>query len=185
MTITIGEICTIKYGVHAQPSENGSIPYLMVRQFDAFGCLENENLTFVEPDSKLSDHFLNDGDVLFVGKGNRLFAWCYKSKLGPYIPSSIFFVLKPEKEIILPDYLAIFLNSVKSKSALLQLGGGTNILSIRKSELSALEILIPSIEKQRTIVTVAGLHQKDLAITQQLLNLKQQTFNGILSKLVK
>lgn len=178
-------VCNIKYGVHVQPSEKGNIPYLMVRQFDALGSLESVKSDLVELDLKSQDHLLQDGDVLFVGKGNRLFAWCYRKYLGPYIASSIFFILRPNQDIIYPEYLATFLNTVQSKSALQQLGGGTNILSIRKPELEAFEIQVPSLEKQRTIAALAQLHQEEIAITRKILALKQDAFSGILSKLVK
>ena len=98
MKIAINEICEIRFGFYSQPVAGGTVPYVQVRQFDDQGMLMAEASDFVLLDQKSEPHLLKDGDVLFVGKGNRLFAWCYRDTAGPYIASSIFFVLRLKKK---------------------------------------------------------------------------------------
>lgn len=127
---------------------------------------------------------LQDGDVLFVGKGNRLFAWCYRKREGPVIASSIFFVLRPEQQLIYPEYLTAILNAPQSKAAFQKIGSGTNILSIRKSELGAFQIPILPLEQQKKVASLSGLHQKQIALTQELINQQQDLYTAIISKLI-
>lgn len=185
MKSTINNICEIRFGFYSQPVEGGNIPYVQVRQFDDQGRLMAEANDFIVLDQKSESHLLQDGDVLFVGKGNRLFAWCYRDAFGPYIASSIFFVLRPKKKIIYPEYLAVILNAPQTKAALLQIGSGTNIFSLRKSELGAFEIPLPLLEKQKKVAALTDLHQKEIELTQQLLKQKKNLYAGFISNIVK
>ena len=185
MKSTINEISDIRFGFYSQPVEGGNIPYVQVRQFDDQGMLMAEANDFVVLDQKSESHLLKDGDVLFVGKGNRLFAWCYRDTDGPYIASSIFFVLRPERKLIYPEYLAAILNAPQTKAALLQVGSGTNIFSLRKSELGAFQIPVLAMEDQRRVASIAGLHQKKTVLLQELIAQNQNLYSTIISKLIK
>jgi restriction endonuclease S subunit len=180
----ISHIADIRFGYYSRTEESEGIPYLQVRQFDEYGMLNALPDEFVEPDQKSDQQLLKDGDVLFVGKGNRLFAWCYRESYGPYIASSIFFVLRTNQEIIYPEYLTAVLNTPQTKAVFQQIGSGTNIFSIRKSELGAFEIPVPSLEKQQKIATLSDLHQKEISLIQHLLDQKRYLYTAIISKLL-
>ena len=184
MKTAINLISNIRFGFYTQPEASGQIPYLQVRQFDEQGNLKDEANEFVKSDSKSEQQLLSDGDVLFVGKGNRLFAWCYRESAGPYIASSIFFVLQPNQKLIYPEYLTAILNAPQTKAAFLQLGAGTNIFSIRKSELGAVEIPILPLDTQKRIASLAVLHQKQILLSQKLIAQKQNLYTTIISKLI-
>lgn len=184
MKSTINQICRIQFGFYSQPEDNGNVPYIQVRQFNDDGILKEENIDSVKLDEKSESHLLKDGDVLFVGKGNRLFSWCYRESFGPCIASSIFFVLRPNKKIIYPEYLTTYLNAPQTKAALTQIGSGTNIFSIRKSELGAFQIPVLEIEDQKRVASLAELHQKKNSLLQELIVQNQNLYSAIISKLI-
>ncbi|MFD2144324.1 hypothetical protein [Mucilaginibacter antarcticus] len=126
-----------------------------------------------------------DGDVLFVGKGSRLFAWCYSAGVGPAIASSIFYVLRTDRAKIDPQYLAVILNLQQSKSTFNQMSAGTSIFSIRKSELGAFKVPLLPIKEQLAIANLSKLHQQEMKLTNQLISQKQNLYTGIISKLIK
>lgn len=180
----IASVCNIRFGLYAEPSPTGTAGYLQVRQFTDDGKLTNETDEFLDVDDKVKPHLLVDGDVLFVGKGNRLFSWRYHNT-GTSVASSIFFVLQPDKNILSPDYLVALLNAPQSKAAFQQLGSGTNIYSIRKSELGAFEIPLPPMYQQMRIAALAKLHQQEIELSQKLLSQKQKLYSAIISKIIK
>lgn len=182
---SISEVADIRFGFYSQPAAAGDVPYVQVRQFNDQGMLMAEADDYVVLDQKSEQHLLKDGDVLFVGKGNRLFAWCYREAAGPYIASSIFFVLRPDQEIVYPEYLTAVLNAPQTKAAFSQIGSGTNIFSLRKSELGAFQIPLLPIEQQKRIAALAALHQQEVKIAQQLIGQKQNLYSAIISKLIK
>ncbi len=179
------DVCDIRFGYHATPSPVGAIPYLQIRHFNEDGHLAYQPLEMIDLDEKSHAHLLQEGDVLFVGKGNRLFAWQYDSTLGPLVASSTFFVLRADKTKVLPSYLTTILNDPAIKAHLQHLGAGTNIFSIRKSELGAVEIPIPPMDRQEKISAMADLYQEEVRLAQHVLEQKQLLFKGVLSSLLK
>jgi hypothetical protein len=78
-------------------------------------------------------------DFLVLGKDNST----------PTVASSSFFVLRPNTNKVDPEYLTAILNATQTKAVFQQIGGGTNIFSIRKSELGALQLPLPSMQQQK------------------------------------
>lgn len=183
--VHLSSISDIRFGLYAQPESSGSVAYLQVRQFTDDGRFSVKTDEYINLDDRSESHLLKEGDVLFVGKGNRLFAWCYHHTDQPAVASSIFFVLRPDVKLINPDYLAAILNAPPIKATFQQIGSGTNIFSIRKSELAAFEIPLPSLQQQKRIADMTKLHQDEIELAQQLITQKQNLYTAILSKLVK
>lgn len=183
--VNVASVSDIRFGLYVKPKPSGSTAYLQVNQFSDDGRITVEAGEFINLDKKAEPHLLNEGDVLFVGKGNRLFSWCYHETGQPAVASSIFFVLRPDLNVVHPDYLATILNAPSSKKAFLQMGSGTSIFSIRKSELGAFQIPLPSLRQQKRVAALAELHQKEIALAQQLITQKQNLYTAIISKLIK
>src|SRR5690606_667205 len=128
---------------------------------------------------KSKNHLLEEGDVLFVGKGMRNFAWKYSADIGKAIASSIFFVIKPKPEFVDSGYLVTIFNSTKYQSFFQSLGAGSSIPSIRKNELEAVEIPLPSLEIQKKIATLNTLHQAELGLLGRLIDGKNKLFQAV------
>jgi restriction endonuclease S subunit len=182
---SVADISNIRFGLYSQPVRNGTVAYIQVRQFNDDGIQIATADEYINIDTKNEMHLLQEGDVLFVGKGSRLFAWCYNEVEGPAVASSIFFVLTPDQKQIYPQYLAAILNAPQTKAAFLHLGSGTNIFSIRKSELAAYQIPLLPMHQQKKIAALAGLHQKEVELAQKLIAQKQNLYTAIISKLIK
>lgn len=182
---SVSNVSDIRFGLYAQPEPSGSTAYFQVRQFSDDGRLTAQADEYINIDKKTEPHLLTEGDVLFVGKGNRLFSWCYSQRDQPAVASSIFFVLRPDQFVIYPEYLAAILNAPQSKATFQQIGGGTNIFSIRKSELGAFEIPLPPMQQQKRIAALAALHQQEVELSQKLIAEKQNLYTAIISKLIK
>lgn len=185
MYTPIATISDIRIGFPGQPEAEGNIPFLQLRQFDNEGNLIAGANDFIKLDEKSQPHLLREGDVLFVGKGFRLLAWCYSNDDTPTVASSSFFVLRPNKNKIHPGYLAAFLNAPQTQASLKQLGGGTNIFSIRKSELGAFQIPLLPMDRQKKVAALATLHQQQIQLAKELIEQKQNLYRAIISKLIK
>ena len=100
------------------------------------------------------------------------------------LPPPFFLCSRPDKAIVCPEYLAAILNAPQSKAIFRQIGGGTSIFSIRTSELAAFEIPLPSMEQQKRIASLAGLHRQDIDLMHKLIAQKQDLYTAIISKLI-
>ena len=184
MKTELKHIAKIQTGVFAKPVAKGEIAYLQPKYFDERGML-TVNL---EPDLNSVDisikHILKQGDVIFAAKGSKNFAARFDLEDMPAAASTSFFVVRIFDKNILPEYLTWYLNQQTTMKYLKSFARGTSIASISKEVLNDLEIIIPSLEKQRLIYTIDDLRSKERQITMKLLSLKQalnqqQLYNAI------
>lgn len=182
--VNLKEIAQIQFGLYAKPEEEGNVTYLQAKHFDDLGNSIGEPDTFIQLNQKNEAHLLNDGDIILVGKGSRNFAWTYHKSFGPAIPSSIFFVIKANKDKVIPEFLTTIFNMTRTQAHFQTLGAGSSIPSIRKSELEALPITLPSIEEQEKIVAIKQLHNLDMKISNQIIMKKQKAYQALINQLI-
>lgn len=178
-------IANIKFGLYVKPLDNGFAKYLQAKNFDDFGNLQNDIDAFVNIDNKNESHLLEDGDVLFVGKGFRNFAWTYNKSIGPAIASSIFYVIRPNKLKANPNYITTLFNSQKYQNQFQSMGAGSSIPSIRKGELESIMIEMPKIEIQNKVAYISALHSEEIKLSNQIIKHKKALFQGAINKIIK
>jgi len=107
-------------------------------------CIETE-LTGKKPPDRLAP-----GDILFAARGSNNYAalvddhaLSIKAVAAPH-----FFVIRPQRETLLPEYLTWFLNQAPCQRYFEREAEGTAAKSIRRSALEATPIAVPSLEKQ-------------------------------------
>lgn len=191
MRYFIKDISTVRSGVHFRSKienvQSGSVSVIQLRDVDDAGIIDKEHLfrTDALDDSKVD--FLNKGDVLFKAKSNRKVAAVFDDDMGPTVATVHYLVLKVKKKIILPEYLAWFLNHRKAQVYFGQNAEGSSVRSlsiIKKSLLERLEIDVPSIECQKKIVDVNQLYLEERNIEQELRRKKDLFIEEILLKKV-
>jgi restriction endonuclease S subunit len=170
----IKDITNIQTGLFAKPSDKGEVVYLQSKHFDENGKLLGELHPDLLANSISEKHLLKDGDVLFAAKGTKNFAAVYENQNPASVASTSFFVLRPTDNKILPEYLAWFLNHPATQKLIKDNARGTAIPSIRKTVLEDLEISIPSIEKQRTVIQLSALVRKENELRMNILQKRKQ-----------
>jgi len=181
----LGKIANIYYGPYCKAHTKGIIKYLNSGHFNDLLEPSLFEGSYVNAVNNPEKYLLKLNDVIVTGKGQRIFAWAYKSEYGEVIPSSLFFIIKikfPNK--INGEYLAAFLNSDKINHQLKSLSAGTSLPTIQKKELEQLPVFIPSMEKQSQIINLARLLDKDVALTSQLLEMKKAWKAGIINRII-
>ena len=133
----------------------------------------------------MTANLLQEGDILFAGKGFRFFATLYNVDFGKAVASSIFFVIRPDIKKVVPGYLASVINLPKNLLHFQQSGAGSSIPSIRKSELMDFTFNLIPFEQQHKIVALQELYIKDLELSENLIKQKQLLFQTALSKIIK
>lgn len=183
--VRVKDIADFNFGFHTSDVGNKGVMYLQARNFNENGKFLYNVEYFIHEHNVKEEQKLNDGDVLFVGKGMRFFAYRYKSEIGEAVASSIFYVLKVNMDLVLPDYLSCILNHSRSLKYFNSIGAGSSIPSIRKSELADFEIDLPSLQVQHKVVEMYDLHNKEIQLLEQLKEKKQMRFNQVINEITK
>ena len=181
----LGDIASFNFGYYGKATENDGVAYLHVRNFSENGDFLYNVENYISLSNVKKEMLLKQDDIIFVSKGMKFFAHKYDEDLGPSVASSIFYVIKVNTVVVLPDYLTCILSHPKSLIYFNSVSAGSSIPSIRKKELLDFEINIPSIEIQKKIVEINNLHKKQIAILEQLKQNKQILFNQLINKLNK
>jgi restriction endonuclease S subunit len=174
----------IQTGLFAKPDGVGQLVYLQSKHFDANGQLHAVLHPDLVADSISEKHLLKDGDVLFAAKGTKNFAAVFENHNEPSVASTSFFVIKQTDKKVLPQYLAWVLNNRTTQTLLKGQAIGTSIPSISKQVLENLEIAVPSIETQKSILKITKLRNKEKSLKQEIETLRdkqiqQQIINAI------
>ena len=144
--------------------------------------ISNEQLTITgSPQSILLDdinpsQLLAYGDILFMAKGNNNFAVMYQSDK-PAVTVSLFFIIRPKRDKIDPEYLTWYLNSPSAQAYFHERRLGASVGNIRKDALESLEIELPPLERQMQIAKLNALLREEKALTNQYLEKKEVLMN--------
>ncbi|MBP7041053.1 MAG: hypothetical protein KBA92_08920 [Anaerolineaceae bacterium] len=122
---------------------------------------------------------------MFLAKGQDNFA-CPVSRVTYHVlAANSFYILRPNKATILPDYLAWWLNQTPAQEYIKLNRSGSSLPFLSVSALSHLEIPVPDFEVQRKISELELLRKKeadliDLYLTKKLALIKTVCLNAII-----
>lgn len=165
MKISLGDISEIQVGyqsregIRAHPS--GSHFLLQARDFTNLHQIDWSNLTRFTPAGSTTKSEIQPGDVLFLAKGQDNFACPVTHVTDHVLAANSFYILRPNKATILPEYLAWWLNQTPAQEYIRLNRSGSSLPFLSVSALSHLEVPIPSIEMQRKIGELELLRKKE------------------------
>ncbi len=187
MRVALKHIAFIQTGVFAKPVKEGQIVYLQSKHFDENGILRSSLYPDLKSESIPEKHLLQNGDIIYAAKGTKNFAALFESKNQPAVASTSFFVIRLNEDFrdkALPEYLMWYLNSASSQNYLKSKAVGSSIVSISKSVIDELELSIPDMDTQKTILIITHLRNAERKLQQQIESLRekqiqQQIINAI------
>ena len=114
---------------------------------------------------------VQQGDVLFAPRSNRVSAIAIGSEASDRytIASSHFYILRPNANQLQAGYLAWLLNHPQTRRWLATENRGTHLPFVPLSALLQLEVPLPPLDVQTTIVQVDTLRRREHDLTQALL----------------
>lgn len=178
-------LCKLNFGQHVKSGQDKDIQFLQVKNFTDDGVFLNNVENFVSSSEIKNSSLLKQNDILFVGKGLKFFAYLFQESTGKAIASSVFYVIKVNEELVLPEYIVCILNQPKSIAYFLGASAGSSIPSIRKKELLDFEIPLLSLEEQEDVVNMYKLHLQQQAVLASLKEKKQKLFNQTINQLTE
>ncbi len=182
----IQDIAIIRSGAYIKEVPEGKVCCLQVSDFNR---VEGEFLLpkpTLELDSKIENHLLLDGDLVFAAKGTSNFCTVFDERMGKAVASSSFLVIRIiDRAIIAPDYLCWILNREDSLAFFKVNAIGTSIPSIGKTLVEDYEISIPLMKIQQKIVEVARLQRQEQKLYLQISDLRNKLTQHQLIEITK
>lgn len=179
------DVCTIHTGYTArgrlEPIAAGGVLAIQLRDISSEGHIDPERLTRVQLEDLADRYFVRAGDVVFRSRGDRNTASALDARLQePALAVLPLMVLRPNLEVVTPEYLAWAINQPPAQRHFDAAARGTNIRMIPRSSLDNLELDVPDIETQEKIVAVDALAERERLLSQLAAETRRQMISLIL-----
>ena len=179
--LKLKDIANVLSGVYLRPSPSGEIAYLQVSDLQASPSEKTTlKVDFVQ---KLSRYLLQKGDILFAGKGTKYLCQTFNLDIRA-VPSTTLYIIRPNRERVLPEYLCWFLNLPQTESLVRATQVGSSIPLIHKSSLEELEIPVPDLNIQSRTLEISSLQQRERQLLETIAEKRALITNQILYKLI-
>lgn len=181
----LADVCIIHTGYTArgrlEPMAAGGVLAIQLRDISSEGHIDPERLARVQLEDLADRYFVRAGDVVFRSRGDRNTASALDERLQePALAVLPLMVLRPNVEVVTPEYLAWAINQPPAQRHFDATARGTNIRMIPRSSLDHLELDVPDIETQQKIVAVDALAERERALSQLAAETRRQMISLLL-----
>lgn len=166
-----------------EPDPMGTHRVIQIRDFDDGLNLQVAGLYAVTPKGDPTRYAVSQGDVLFLSRGHRNYAMPIRDILENTIAASYFFILRIKTKRVLPEYLAWYINQAPAQEYLhIMARQGTHMPLIPLSAFGDLEVELPGMGTQKTIVEIGRLLEKEKELIKELQEKRSQFIKSICLK---
>ncbi|EJS03868.1 restriction endonuclease subunit S [Bacillus cereus] len=188
----LGDIAKIKTGLvlsrkKAEVNYNAKAKYKLItlKNITDDGFIDNDTYEeFVSNDELDNQYFTKEGDVLIRLSHPNTAVFIEEQHSGLLIPS-YFAIIKVDQKKFLPEYIAWYLNSVIVKKELERSQSGSRIPSTNQNVLKTLPVVWTTLSKQKALIELKRIHQKEKKLYKELIKEKELLFQGISQQILK
>lgn len=184
----IKEFCNIKMGysfrerlVHVP---DGDVKVIQPKNISENGVLSFGGENPLKTDASASKQ-LKPGDVLLVSRGRFAATVFNLCEPGPWIVPSSIIILSIKDESVLPEYVALFFNSVNGQNLFRRHGETTTVPFISVGNLANMDIPVPILKKQRALIDYETTNREYERLSNRKLELQKQILGHELTKAEK
>jgi len=189
MKSRIKDIADIQIGYQSrgqiEPDPKGIYRIIQIKDFNKTRQLNTESLYSFKPDRDPERYLVNKGDILFLSRGQRNFAWANPHDLKNTVAANYFFILKPKISEILSEYIAWYLNQPLSQLVFRSQIRGSHIPIITKSDFEMLDIEIPPLNIQESVIKLEDLLSQEKDISVKIIERRKNLIHGICMRKIK
>jgi restriction endonuclease S subunit len=175
----------VGYSIRTRGSslDGGPVRAVQPRNIEAGPVINLTHTDYINPKRLDPAQLLRDGDLVFRTRGSSFNAACYADDGKATIAAAPLVVIRPKADTLNSRYLQWFLNhSPVAQAALTRKSAGAVIAAIRLSDVAALEVPVPPVATQATIVRAAELVERERAILDRLGELTEIRGHGALAE---
>lgn len=190
--IKLGFIADIRMGATlrgrdaTRPVPNGRFRLVRIGDLSQDGQWITDQFDRISPGESISPELLlRPGDVLFPNRGARTTACVFRFGYEDALAGAQFFLLRPDAQILLPEYLAWYLRSQEAARHFDERRTGTHVKIIQREALTELNMPLPPLKVQGQIVELSRLQVIERDLFAEIAELKTRLLNRQLIQTAK
>ncbi len=141
---------------------------IQMRDLDDAGGLCVEKMAYFIPQRDAERYIVRDGDMVFQARGTRNLAFVLRDVPPDTLASNHFYIVRIRPDVVMPEYVAWFVNQPSAQAHLTGKAQGTTMMLVPKEAFESLEVEVPPLAVQRTIVEIAALRQRERGLIEHL-----------------
>lgn len=171
----------IRGGITDTPE--GEVSVVQIKDADPETGIKTEQLYRINLGGRKKPDYLCEGDILFMGRGYRIFAVLVDKDLGCTVAGPHFFILRirPGKPIR-PDYLVWYINHIRAQRYFSKHIAGASLPHINRQVLEDLPVILPPLSTQELIVKAHRCRLNEKAKLETLIEKKKIFLDRLLDK---
>ncbi len=190
MEVGIKNIANVQVGYsfrsRLEASKGGAVAVIQMKDLldnNTVGC---DELIRIDMDKVKDHHLVRKGDLVFRSRGLVSNAAILLENPGMAVVTAPLLrirVTKPDR--VLPEYLNWYLGQREAQVFLTSRAIGTAQKMISKEVLENLEVLLPSLEKQKKIVELVSLSAREQTLLSGLADKRKQYISMVVTRFAK
>jgi restriction endonuclease S subunit len=163
-----------------QQNPKGTMLILQMKDVQPEGIFW-DSLARINPKGRKEPYFLSKGDIIFSGRGTKIFAQTVTIQPESVAAGPQFFVVSPTEEIP-PEYISWYINSIYGKKYFWTYAGRSSIINVTRDTLENFPIQIPSAKDLNTFTHYINAIKQEHKVLIELIDKQQKLLEVIISK---
>ncbi|WP_319517584.1 restriction endonuclease subunit S [uncultured Martelella sp.] len=183
----LAELASIHSGFTARgklnPLPKGGVPALQLRDVGTNGEAPGPNFQRYELGKLPDRYFVSGGEVVFRSRGEPNTAVAIRNLLPEPVAVIVpLVIVRPDRNRILPEYLAWAINQPDAQRRLGAEAQGTSLRMIPMAALENLKIAVPDLYMQKRIVELNALAQQEGQLLRNLAARREELISAVLGE---
>jgi restriction endonuclease S subunit len=182
--VLLRDIATIQMGYsfrsRLQSADSGAVAVIQMKDLTDQNTVNCNNLTLTDISKLNENHYVKKGDLIFRSRGLCATSAIVLDDPGIAVVSSPLLRIRLTASGVMPEYLNWFISQLPAQIFLASRAKGTTQQMISKEALEQLEVLLPPLEKQKSIAALAALADDEQRILKQLAIKRKQYISATL-----
>lgn len=169
-----------------EPDDDGDVAVIQMKDLLDDNTVSCENTIRVYMDSIKETHLVKKGDLVFRSRGNVSTTAILNENPGrAIIAAPLFRIRVTKKDKVLPEYLNWYISQRAAQKFLTSRAIGTSQVMISRDAVGEMDVEIPSLDRQKKIVELAWLMNRERDLVHKLVEKKEQYISSILTQHAK
>jgi len=187
--LALKEIASIQMGysfrARLESMDSGEVAVIQMKDLTNQNRVDCSALVRVDMKKPKEHHPVKPGDLFFRSRGLASTSAILLDDPGIAVVAAPLLRIRVTDHGVLPEYLNWFISQAPAQAFLASHAKGTAQKMISKETLEGLEVFVPPLERQRTIVEITALAEKERHILEKLAERRHQFISTHLIRLAQ
>jgi hypothetical protein len=187
--VELKDIASIQMGysfrARLESMDTGTVAVIQMKDLTDQNRVDCNALVLVDMEKPKEHHLVKPGDLILRSRGLVSTSAILEDNPGVAVVAAPLLRIRLTHHDIMPEYLNWFISQTPAQTYFTSQAKGSTQRMISKETLDGLEVFFPPLDRQRTIVTMASLAEKEQHILEKLADKRRQYISTTLIRLAQ